>query len=367
LILGGAGGNGDGPGGPGGPDPHGDLGGEPGHQGGQASGGTPGGNSAGSPATGGELAKGGTGGSAPAGGGGGGGGGLYGGGGGGAGNTTVVDPNTLIIATAGGAGGGGGSSGVPSKASGVSAGATQQAAPGAPASVTFSWVAPKPDVSTTAPSSVAANTATLGGTLNPNGSAITDCHFQVTPAPSGGSDVPCAQQIGAGSDPVAVSANVAGLKGATAYSYTLVAASATGSSSAAPAGFITAADASPPAGPGAPGVSGPSLSALSLKPSRFRVGSRGTTIAFSLSKPARVTIRFERRTAAGHFKKVPGAVRIARAAGHKLLHFKGAVAGRKLTPGRYRLSVVATDASGHASKVRHAKATVLRAAVSPAR
>jgi hypothetical protein len=365
VILGGAGGSGDGPGGPGGPDPHGDLGGQPGHQGGQKSGGTPGGNSAGTPALGGELGNGGGGGTAPAGGGGGGGGGLYGGGGGGAGNTTIVDPNKLILATAGGGGGGGGSSGAPETATGVSSAAIQQTAPGAPASVTFTWTTPKPDVSTAPASSVTATTATVGGSVNPSGSLISDCHFEITPAPAGGATVPCAQQIGAGSDPVAVSANVTGLKGATAYSYTLVAVSAAGSSSTAPAGFTTVAapDGGPPAGPGA---SGPSLSKLTLKPSRFRVGRRGTTIAFSLSKRARITVRFERRVH-GRFVKVRGAVRVTRAAGSRRLRFKGAVAGRKLAAGRYRVSAVATDAGGHASKVRHAKATVLRPAVSRAR
>jgi hypothetical protein len=367
AILGGPGGSGDGPGGPGGPDPHGDLGGEPGHQGGQASGGTPGGNSAGTPALGGELAKGGAGGSAPAGGGGGGGGGLYGGGGGGAGNTTVVDPNALTIATAGGAGGGGGSSGVPTKAPGVSSAATRQTAPGAPASVTLTWAAPKPEVSTGPPSSVTGTAAMLDGTVNPIGSSVSDCHFEITPAPAGGANVPCAQQIGAGSDPVAVTANVTGLAGATAYSYKLVAVSAAGSSTGVPVGFTTAGasgggtppDGTPPDGtPAGPGASELTLSALTLEPARFRVGRRGTTIAFTLSGRARVTVSFERRTH-GRFVKVHGAVRITRAAGRRRVHFRGAVAKRKLSPGRYRVSVVAS-ATGQVSKVHHARATVLR-------
>jgi hypothetical protein len=197
--------------------------------------------------------------------------------------------------------------------------------------------------------------------VNPNGSLVTDCHFEVTPAPAGGANIPCGQQIGAGSSPVAVTANVAGLKGATAYRYTLVAASAAGSSTAAPADFTTAPDAGPPPPPPptSHGTSAPSLSALTLSPPRFRVGRRGTTIAFTLSKRAGVTIRFERKVH-GRFVKVRGAVRITRAAGRRRFHFTGAVARRKLTPGRYRVSVVATDASGHSSKMRHASAIVLR-------
>jgi hypothetical protein len=359
AILGGAGGSGDGPGGPGGPDPHGDLGGQPGLQGGQTAGGSPGANSTEAAATAGALGKGGAGGVAPAGGGGGGGGGLYGGGGGGAGTTTVVDPNALVIATSGGAGGGGGSSGVPSTATGVSSAATQQAAPGAGASVTFKWADPNPAVSATPASSIAAASATLGGAVNPNGFPITDCHFEVTPAPAGGSAVPCAQQIGAGSDPVPVTAKVTGLHGATAYRYTLVATTGAGSASSPSTDFTTPADATP-----APGVSTPSLTELKLSPSRFRVAARrgrvGTTIAFTLSRDSQVTISFERRAASGGFKKVRGAVRITRPAGRRQLRFNGTVAGHKLAPGRYRVSAIAADASGGASKVRHAKAVVLR-------
>jgi hypothetical protein len=231
--------------------------------------------------------------------------------------------------------------------------------------VTFSWEAPAPDASGAPATAVSASTATLNGAVNPNGSPITDCHFEVTPAPAAGSDVPCAQQIGAGSSAAAVTANVAGLKAATAYRYTLTATTAAGSNTAAPVDFTTATDAAPGAGPGA---SGPTLTALSLSPSRFHVagrarhGSSGTTIAFSLSKEARVTVRFERLTATARFKKIRGAVRVARGAGRTHVHFKGIVAGRKLSPGRYRLSVVATDAGGHASKVRHAKAVVLPSA-----
>jgi hypothetical protein len=159
---------------------------------------------------------------------------------------------------------------------------------------------------------------------------------------------------------VTVTANVTGLHGATAYRYTLVATTGAGSAASASSDFTTPADTSAPA----PGVSAPSLTALKLRPSRFRVaahrGRVGTTIAFTLSRDSRVTISFERRTASGGFKKVRGAVRVTRPAGRTQLRFNGTVAGRKLAPGRYRVSAVASDATGRASKVRHAKATVLR-------
>jgi hypothetical protein len=158
---------------------------------------------------------------------------------------------------------------------------------------------------------------------------------------------------------VPVTASATGLKSATAFSYTLVAATASGSSTSAPAGFTTEGDAgSPPPPPPPPGASGLTLTSLTLSPSRFRVGRRGTTVAFALSQRARIAISFERK-AHGRFVKVRGAVRITRAAGGGRFHFKGVVAGRKLKPGRYRVSLVAT-AAGKASAVRRAKATVLR-------
>jgi hypothetical protein len=354
VIAGGAGGSGGGPGGPGGPDPHGDLGGLPGQPGDQGSGGPAGANSAGSPAVAGQLGSGGAGGTAPSGGGGGGGGGLYGGGGGGAGTTTVVDPDNFILATAGGAGGGGGSSGVPPQAAGVSSAALRQTAPGASASVTFSWTAPTPAVSAAAPSAITAGMATLSGTVNPNGAAVTDCHFAISPAPTGGATVPCGEQIGAGTSPVAVTAQTTGLKGATTYRYTLIASGPAGTSTSAAVDFTTPAGTGKPPSTGAPA---PRITALKLSPSKFRARA-GTRIAFSVSRRARVTIRFE-RSVGGRFVTVRGAVRVTRRAGRAHLRFSGALAGRRLRPGRYRVSLVAI-AGGQTSEARRVRATVLR-------
>jgi hypothetical protein len=380
-ILGGTGGSGGGPGGPGGPDPHGDLGGLPGQAGNQDSGGAEGGNSAETPATPGQLGTGGNGGTAPAGGGGGGGGGLYGGGGGGAGITTIVDPNKIILATAGGGGGGGGASGVPTGATGVSAAGNQQTKPGG-ASVTFSWAAPGPAAVSAPASSVTSGGAVLGGSVDPHGSPISDCHFEVTPAPAGGaSDVPCAQQVGAGSGAVDVSANVAGLTGATAYRYRLHASSAEGSSVGDQVDFTTAPDGGGPAGGGQGDAA--TLTAFSLTPSRFRTraghGRVGTTIAFMASGAARVTVRFERVRAGSvrggrcvpaaarkgtkrctRYTKLRGTLRLTAAAtGRKQrVRFLGKVAGRRLAPGAYRVSAIATGTSG-ASAPRRATATVL--------
>jgi hypothetical protein len=259
--------------------------------------------------------------------------------------TTEVDPNKFIVATAGGGGGGGGSSGVPAGATGVSSGGTQQTQPGG-ASVTFKWAAPAPAVSTSA-AAIDNGAAVLHGTVNPNDTSITDCHFEIAP----GADVPCAQQVGGGSSPVAVSANAHGLKGGTAYRYRLVATSAGGTSAGGQVDFTTA-----------PGGANPglSLTGFKLTPSRFRAAPRkGTTFAFSVSQPSRVTITFERANKGGRYVKVPGKLSVKAAGGKRKLRFLGKVGGRRLTPGAYRISAVAS-ASAHASPVRRAKATVLR-------
>jgi hypothetical protein len=74
---------------------------------------------------------------------------------------------------------------------------------------------PPPTVVTRGATNVQATSATVNGTVNPNGSQVTDCHFEL-----GGPTtitVPCAQSVGAGTNPVQVSANVSGLLPSTTY------------------------------------------------------------------------------------------------------------------------------------------------------
>jgi hypothetical protein len=168
-------------------------------------GGAGGGNSGGIPALAGALGSGGTGGEGGFGkaGGGGGGGGIYGGGGGGGGLYATQGMNAY---NAGGGGGGGGSSGVPVGAAGAT---LLSSAPTAEApSVTFAWTSPPPAAVTGAPANVTSSSATLTGTVNPDLSVVESCHFTVSPAPAAGASVPCLQQVGSGSTPVAVTAAV---------------------------------------------------------------------------------------------------------------------------------------------------------------
>jgi hypothetical protein len=101
-----------------------------------------------------------------------------------------------------------------------------------------------------------------------------------------------------------------------------------------------------PTGPGQPDTPAAfSLSAVSLKPAKFRAAKSGPAIAkatgtalrFSVSAGAKVTLTV--RTAAG--KAVKGAIKTAAKPGANKLRFMGRVARKTLKPGAYRLTVTA--------------------------
>jgi len=82
---------------------------------------------------------------------------------------------------------------------------------------------------------VAANSATLNGTVNPNGVALTECFFEYDTAPYAQGEAPhgetaaCepdAEGVGAGGSPVAVQAEISGLDAGQTYHFRLVVASA---------------------------------------------------------------------------------------------------------------------------------------------
>ena len=126
----------------------------------------------------------------------------------------------------------------------------------------------------------------------------------------------------------------------------------------------------------------PKVSKLKLSRSTFRKGSKlpkasartvktGTTISFSLSEASKVKLSFEsikkgrkvgkrcrkptaknrKRKACKRYVKVKTAVSLTGKAGANKVAFQGRLTRRKsLKPGRYRLTVTATGASGKASK-----------------
>ena len=97
--------------------------------------------------------------------------------------------------------------------------------------------AAKPAVTTGGASSVAQQTATVSGTVNPNGVATT-YFFQYGPTIVYGAQT-AATPVGAGTKGVAVSAPIAGLAPATKYHYRLVAQNARGTTVGADRTFTT--------------------------------------------------------------------------------------------------------------------------------
>jgi hypothetical protein len=87
-----------------------------------------------------------------------------------------------------------------------------------------------PDVTTQPASSVKKTTATLNGSVNPDGTSVSACKFEYgTEAGVYGHTVACAQTLPlTGSSPVAVSAAVSGLELGSSYHYRLVATNANG-------------------------------------------------------------------------------------------------------------------------------------------
>lgn len=111
---------------------------------------------------------------------------------------------------------------------------------------------------------------------------------------------------------------------------------------------------------------------------RVAAARRGTTFIFTLSEDARTSIRIERvvagrRSGRRCVKPRPGlrrrctrfvaAITLTRAntrSGVNRVRFTGRVGRRKLAPGRYRATVVATDGAGNRSAPRSVRFTVVR-------
>lgn len=90
------------------------------------------------------------------------------------------------------------------------------------------------------PTATSSTRATLTGTVNPGGREVTDCHFDYGATSTYGSSAPCAEAVGAGAAPVAVSANVPDLKPGRTYHYRLSATTAGGTTTGADQNLLTA-------------------------------------------------------------------------------------------------------------------------------
>jgi hypothetical protein len=116
-----------------------------------------------------------------------------------------------------------------------------------PVASIFGPLATLPDVAVTPASSVQATSATLNGTVNPNGIALSTtggCEFEYGTSTSYGTTVQCDQlpgQIGTGTSPVPVTATITGLQGNTTYHFRLDATNAGGASQSTDGTFTTLA------------------------------------------------------------------------------------------------------------------------------
>jgi hypothetical protein len=77
-------------------------------------------------------------------------------------------------------------------------------------------------------STVKAQEAVVGATVDPEGETVSECGFEYGPTEEYGQSVPCGQSVGSGTSPVSVSAQLKGLKGGTTYHYRVFARNSAG-------------------------------------------------------------------------------------------------------------------------------------------
>ncbi len=133
--------------------------------------------------------------------------------------------------------------------------------------------------------------ATLSGTVNPEGVELSECVFEYGETESYGKTMPCQESdaaIGTGPEPVAVKADVTGLQVGTSYHFRLMAANVNGSEHGADATFAT----QPP-----PTVSGAAANSITetsadltalINPNGAQTGYHvdyGTTTAYGTTQP----------------------------------------------------------------------------------
>jgi hypothetical protein len=132
------------------------------------------------------------------------------------------------------------------------------------------------------------------------------------------------------------------------------------------------------------------VSSAKAVPSTFRLGSLlpkfsrrapvGTTISFKLSEPARTTLTFaqpktgrkvgrrcvattrrNRRKSRCTIPNVRGTLTFNAHAGTNKVRFQGRLSRtRKLKPGRYTLTITATDSAGNRSRPKSTRFTIVR-------
>lgn len=103
-----------------------------------------------------------------------------------------------------------------------------------------------PVVETGSATNVAGSSATVNGTVWPDGATVTNCYFEYGTSYPYTSTVPCAQAVGAGTSPVSVSGDLSGLTPNTTYHVVLVATNAGGTATDGFGSSFTTSGGSPP-------------------------------------------------------------------------------------------------------------------------
>jgi hypothetical protein len=126
-----------------------------------------------------------------------------------------------------------------------------------------------------------------------------------------------------------------------------------------------------PAAPPAADTQAPLISGFRAMPSRFAIARkatplaagtpRGTRFRYTLSEPAKVTLKIQRKVAGSHtrYRRI-GTLTRSGAKGANSTRFSGRLRKRALRPGRYRVRITATDTAGNRSAARTARIRVAK-------
>jgi len=240
----------------------------------------------------------------------------------------------------------------------------------------------RPGVLTGGATGVSDTGATLTGQVTPNG-LNTTYHFEIGPTAAYGTSTP-GKDAGADVIPVAAAAAVQGLARTTTYHYRLVGTSANGTTVGADRTFTTGA-------PGAGDGTAPVFASASLSRKVFAVNrrgraevpvtaaKRGTTFRYNLTEASRVLFTIHRvlpgRRVRGKCRRPtatnrpkprckryvsPRRFAAQAVAGANRKKFSGRIGKRALRPGRYRATLVATDAAGNRSKRKRLAFRIVR-------
>ena len=235
---------------------------------------------------------------------------------------------------------------------------------------------PAPSVTTGPASAVTSSTASLSGSVNPNGAA-TSYHFDYGKSPIYGSQT-AVVPAGSGTANIGASATLSQLASRTTYHYRLVASSSSGTAYGADMTFTTSSPPPPPR----PVVSNLSQTNRIWAETKSRTYKRvpvGTTFSFTLNIDARVHFTFTQqvsgrmvngkcvaKTKKNHTKPActrtatKGRLSFAGYAGKNTFPFRGHVSrSNQLQPGTYTLVVTATNAARQMSRPQTLSFTIV--------